>query len=269
MPEFETLLYTQTGRVVTLTLNRPERMNAWTRTMESEFIAALRHASKNPGVSCIVVTGEGRAFCAGADIRAWKELEEQFDPDAIEALNTDLSRTASPEVPVALAESKPVIAAINGAAVGIGLTMAMACDIRVASDRARFSARFVRVGLIPECGGSRNLPEVAGIATALELALTGRILEPGDPLIPRLVNYLVPHEELMPTAYRLAEEIASGPTGPVWLAKRVIRRDSLEQDLRRVVSSETELFAQLRYKGAHREAMSAFLEKRDPKWPDR
>lgn len=269
MPEFETLRYTQQERIVTITLNRPEMLNAWTRVMETEFLAALRHASKDKSVSCMVITGEGRAFCAGADIRAWREQLDTFDPDEVEALNIDPSRTASPEVPIALAESKPAIAAINGAAVGIGLTMAMACDIRVASDRARFSARFVRVGLIPECGGSRNLPEVAGISTAMEMVLTGRILEPGDPLIPKLVNYLVPHEQLLPTAYRLAQEIASGPTAPVWVAKRALRRDSLEQDLRQVVATETQLFAQLRFRGAHREAVTAFLEKREPVWPDR
>ena len=266
MPDYEQLLYDQHGRVVTITLNRPERLNAWTRTIEDEFIQAINHANDDPSVGCIVVTGAGRGFCAGADIGGWASRAQEDTSDYVPALVTSVSQEASPNVPITLAAAKPVIAAINGPAVGIGLTMAMACDVRIASDKARFSARFVRVGLIPECGGSYNIPQVAGIEAAMELILTGRIIDATDPLAAKLVSRIVPHDELMPAAYALAEEIASGPTKPVWMAKREVRRNAAEQNLHQVVATETQLFAQLKDKPAHREAVAAFTEKREPRW---
>lgn len=269
MPDYEQLLYDQHGRVVTITLNRPERLNAWTGTIERELIHALNHANDDPSAGCIVITGAGRGFCAGADFGGWASRQGGEQPgadDYVPALVTSVEQEASPNVPITLANAKPVIAAINGPAVGIGLTMAMACDIRIASDKARFSARFVRVGLIPECGGSYNIPQVAGIEAAMELILTGRIIDATDPLAAKLVSRIVPHDELMPTAYALAEEIASGPTKPVWMAKREVRRNASEQNLHQVVATETQLFAQLKDKPAHREAVAAFMEKREPRW---
>ncbi|MBI2766300.1 MAG: enoyl-CoA hydratase/isomerase family protein [Chloroflexi bacterium] len=268
MPDFEQLLYSQEGRVVTITLNRPERLNAWTGTLENEFITAIRQASDDDSVGCIVVTGAGRGFCAGADIGGWAAVQSGAvkRPERPPALWTQTAREASPNVPLTLAEAKPVIAAINGPAVGIGLTMALACDLRIASDRARFSARFVRVGLLPECGSSHNLPEVAGIQVAMELALTGRIIDASDPLAAKLVSRIVPHEDLMPTVYALANEIASGPNDPVWLTKRVLRRNSAEQNMHAVVATETQLFAQVKDKPAHVEAVRAFGEKREPRF---
>jgi enoyl-CoA hydratase/carnithine racemase len=267
MPAYEQLLYDQDGRVVTITLNRPERLNAWTRIIEEEFIAAINHASNDPGVGCIIVTGAGRGFCAGADIGGWAEQHAQEQAvEEVPALSTSVSQEASPNVPITLAAAKPVIAAINGPAVGIGLTMALGCDIRIASDKARFSARFVRVGLIPECGSSFNLPQVAGIEAAMELVLTGRIIDASDPLAARLVSRVVPHDELMPTTRALAEEIASGPANPVWLTKRMVRRNAAEQNLHQVVATETQLFQQLKGKSDHREAVAAFMEKREPRW---
>ncbi|MGH2610647.1 MAG: enoyl-CoA hydratase/isomerase family protein [Tepidiformaceae bacterium] len=269
MPDYEQLLYDQDGRVVTITLDRPERLNAWTGIMETEFIHAIRHASDDPSVGCIVVTGAGRGFCAGADIGGWAERHGGEIPQhRAPALVMSDAREASPNVALTLAEAKPVVAAINGPAVGIGLTMALGCDIRIASEKARFSARFVRVGLSPECGGTHNLPAVAGLEAALELALTGRIIDAADPLATKLVSRIVPHEELMPTTYALAHEIASGPHDPVWMTKRMIRRNESQHDMRQVVDTETQLFAQLNNQPAHREAVLAFGEKRDPRWHD-
>ncbi len=268
MPAYEQLLWEQDGRVLTITLNRPERLNAWTATMERELIEALNEANKDPSIGCIVITGAGRGFCAGADITGWADRQTQQDGprEDVPALATTVEQEASPNVPITLANSKPVIAAINGAAVGIGLTMSLACDIRIASEKARFSMRFVRVGLIPECGGSYNLPQVAGIEAAMELVLTGRIINADDPLAEKLVSRVVPADQLLPTAYELAREIASGPTNPTWLAKREVRRNAAEQNLHQVVATETQLFHQLKDKPAHREAVAAFMEKREPAW---
>lgn len=268
MAEFEQILYDQTGRIVTITLNRPDRLNAWTSLMETEFIEAVNLAARDDSVGCLVVTGAGRGFCAGADLGGWAQGQRSDEPrrETIPWLATTAWHEASQGVPRALFETKPIIAAINGPAVGVGLTMALSCDIRVASDRARFSARFVRIGLSPECGSTRNLPEVAGIEAAMELALTGRIIDATDPLATRLVSRIVPHDELLPTAYKLAHEIASAPTESTWFTKKLIRRNSLEQDIRAVTDFEGMGIQQLSGKSAHREAVAAFAEKREPRF---
>ena len=268
MPDFEQILYQQDGRVVTITLNRPERLNAWTAQMETEFITAVTGAGNDDSVGCLVVTGAGRGFCAGADLGGWSREQREDLPrrETIPWLATTVWHEASQGVPRTLFEAKPIIAAINGPAVGVGLTMALSCDIRVASEKARFSARFVRVGLSPECGSTRNLPEVAGIETALELALTGRIIDASDPLAAKLVSRIVPHDDLLPTAYKLAHEIANGPTESVWFTKKLIRRNSLEQDIRSVTDLEGMGIQQLSGKASHREAVAAFSQKREPRF---
>ena len=184
-----------------------------------------------------MVTGAGRAFCAGGDISGFNEVLQsgRRGPKGPTPLTAE---DGSPEVPIALARSKPVIAAINGHAVGIGLTMPLACDIRIASDKAKFSARFVKVGLTPECGSTRYLPLVAGMGNALFMALTGRIIEADEALRRGLVDRVVPHDTLMDEAMALANEIACNPASAVWAAKRVIHENAGSTDIRRVVTRE-------------------------------
>src|SRR3990172_2237376 len=160
-PDYETILYEKRGRVGLITLNRPEKLNAWTPRMEMEFIDCVQRASEDGEVGALVVTGAGRGFCAGADISGW---DQDIASGGRRPRSPALNQEGSPEVPIALRRAKPVIAAINGPAIGIGLTMPLACDIRIASERARFSARFVRVGLTPEGGRSRHPPAGAGVA---------------------------------------------------------------------------------------------------------
>jgi 2-(1,2-epoxy-1,2-dihydrophenyl)acetyl-CoA isomerase len=261
---YQHILYETRGRVALITLNRPEKLNAWTPVMESEFIDAVKHASGDPGVGAIVVTGAGRGFCAGADIRGWSEglsTRDERPPDS--PVN---ARDGSPEVPITLSRGKPIIAAVNGPSVGIGLTMPLACDIRIASDRATFSARFVKVGLTPECGSTRYLPLVAGLSNALYLALTGRIIDANEAKERGLVDRVVPHERLLDEAFALAEEIAANPTEAVWAAKRLLHENAVEEDLRRVVSQEVHMIREMRRLPAHAEAVRAFVEKRQPKF---
>ncbi len=267
MPEspdaYEHILYERKGHVLLITLNRPQKLNAWSVLMETEFLSALEAASADPGVRVIVVTGAGRGFCAGADFSGWSDgLASQ----AAGGPARPLSQEGSPEVPIALSRSKPAIAAINGPAVGIGLTMPLACDIRIASDRARFSARFVRVGLTPECGSTRYLAQVAGLGNALYLTLTGRIIDAEEALRRRLVDRVVPHESLMDEAMALAEEIGANPASAVWAAKRLIHENAVEADLRRVVSQEGYAIRESRRQPDHAEAVRAFLEKREPQF---
>jgi len=261
MGGYEHILYETRGAVGLITLNRPERLNAWTQTMEDEFVDAVNTAAADHAIGCLVVTGAGRGFCAGADIGGFNDGVRE---GAQRRRSNMLQEGGSPEVPIALSRGKPIIAAVNGAAVGVGLTMTMACDIRIASTAARFSARFVRVGLTPECGSSRYLPLVAGLPNALFLALTGRIIDAEEALHRRLVDRLVEPEQLMPEVMKLAEEIAANPHEAVWAAKRLLHLNATEADLRRVVTMEGYSIRELQRGPDHREAVQAFIEKREP-----
>ncbi len=262
--DYETILYERRGRIGVITLNRPEKLNAWNPRMEGEFIDAVNRASTDREVGALVVTGAGRAFCAGGDISRWSDdlsTRGERPPDS-----PLLNREGSPEVPIVLRRGKPVIAAINGPAIGIGLTMPLACDIRIASERATFSVRFVKVGLTPECGSSRNLPAVAGLANSLFLALTGRLVEAAEAKERGLVDRVVPHESLMEEAMALAEEIAANPGDAVWAAKRLLHENAAEGDLRRVVTQEGFAIREMRRTPDHAEAVRAFMEKREPRF---
>jgi 2-(1,2-epoxy-1,2-dihydrophenyl)acetyl-CoA isomerase len=261
---YETLLVETKGRIGLITLNRPDKLNAWSFKLEQEFLAGLEALNADQAVHVIVVTGAGRAFCAGGDISGFNEaLGGRSGPLGPSPLTAE---DGSPEVPIALSRSKPVIAAINGHAVGIGLTMPLACDIRIASDRAKFSVRFVKVGLTPECGSTRYLPLVAGMGNALYMALTGRIIEADEALRRGLIDRIVPHEKLMDEAMAMAAEIAANPPSAVWAAKRVIHENAVEPDLRRVVTREGFAIRAARGIPDHAEAVRAFLEKREPKF---
>jgi 2-(1,2-epoxy-1,2-dihydrophenyl)acetyl-CoA isomerase len=255
MSDYEHILYESRGAVALITLNRPERLNAWTQRMENEFIDAIEAAAEDPAIGCVVVTGAGRGFCAGADIGGWDRGSKGATPRNLSKM---LNEGGSPEVPLALSRGKPIIAAINGVSVGVGLTMTMACDIRIASTEARFSARFVKVGLTPECGSSRYLPLVAGLPN------TGRIIDAEEALQRRLVDRLVAPEQLMPEAMKLAEEIAANPHEAVWQAKRLLHVNATESDLRRVTTLECYSIRERQAEPDHREAVQAFMEKRPP-----
>lgn len=266
MADYQHIAYERRGRVAVVTLNRPEKLNAWTGLMEREFLDAIQRTALDPGVGVMLVTGAGRGFCAGADISGWSEDLAAGGGQAPRRPSPLLDEEGSPEVPIALSRGKPTIAAINGPAVGVGLTMALACDIRIASDQARFSARFVKVGLTPECGSTRYLPLVAGFANALFLALTGRIIDAAEARERGLVDRIVPHERLMDEAMALAEEIAANPLEPVWAAKRLLHQNAVESDLRKVVTLESFSIRELRRRPAHAEAVRAFIEKREPRF---
>lgn len=262
--QYETLLYEKQHHVLLLTLNRPDKLNAWSGKMELEFLQALEELNADRDLRCMVVTGAGRAFCAGGDIQGFNEgIGRGFEASGPSSL---AARDGSPEVPIALSRSKPVIAAINGHAVGIGLTMPLACDVRIASDEAKFSVRFVKVGLTPECGSTRYLAASAGLGNALFMALTGRIVEADEALRRGLVDQVVPHDQLLDAAMSLAREIASNPPSAVWAAKRIIHENLAEHDLRRVVTQEGFAIREARRLPDHKEAVTAFLEKREPKF---
>ncbi len=263
-PTYEHITFEQREHIGLITLNRPEKLNAWGPTMESEFIDAVNRAAVDRAVRVLVVTGAGRAFCAGGDISRWSDemgAREERRPSS-----SLIAQDGSPEVPIALTRGKPVIAAINGPAIGIGLTMALACDIRIASEQATFSARFVKVGLTPECGSTRYLPLVAGLSNALYLALTGRIIETAEAKERGLVDRVVPGDRLMDETMALAGEIAGNPPEAIWAAKRLLHENAAEPNLRRVVTQEVYSIREMRQLPDHAEAVRAFMEKRPPKF---
>ncbi|WP_407180387.1 crotonase/enoyl-CoA hydratase family protein [Bradyrhizobium sp. STM 3562] len=223
---YETIKYEVAENILTTTLNRPEKLNAFNATMQRELIDAFDRADKDDDVRAIIVTGEGRAFCAGADLSSGADT---FDRDArrgpVRRLpdgRVDYSdanvRDGGGQVTLRIFKClKPVIAAVNGPAVGIGVTMQLAMDIRIASEAARFGFVFSQRGIVPEAASSWFLPRIVGIAQALEWCYTGRVFPAQEALAGRLVSKVVPADELLRTAQGLAREIAE-KTAPVSIA---------------------------------------------------
>lgn len=255
------ILVDVTSRVATITLNRPERLNAYTAQLGAALFGALRDLDAREDVRAIVVTGAGRAFCAGADLA---EGGATFAGDR----TWDDARSAEAATrPWNLAT--PIIAAINGPAVGIGATLPLQWDIRLASDRAKIGFVFARRGIVPEAMSTWILPRLVGFSRAMELCLSGRILSADEALAHGLVSRVVPHDSLLAVAKELASDIAEN-TAPaaVGATKRLLWRQLMETDPRKAKRAEDALF---HWSGKQRDAaegVTAFLEKRAPVWTD-
>jgi 2-(1,2-epoxy-1,2-dihydrophenyl)acetyl-CoA isomerase len=250
------VLFEKRGRVGLITLNRPERLNAWSAEMARLVQESIEECNADDAIGAVVITGQGRGFCSGADLRR----DRSADP------TTPRRRGESEPLPFFLQRSKPLIAAINGPAVGVGLTLTLCCDVRLASDNARLSARFVRIGLTPELGSTYFLPQIVGLGNAAELILTGRIIDAAEAGRVGLVNKVVPQDRLLDEAMALAEEIAFNPTQHVAWAKRLLYSNAANDNLRSVLQSEDEIFGQATRTDAFAEAGRAFAEKRDPRF---
>ena len=265
--EYRQILFDRQGRTGIITLNRPERLNAFTYEMIGEVYDAMRQCTDDPGVGAIIVTGAGRGFCSGADIAGFArgiEEREKATSDGERRYRGDPARREP--LSEFFRKQKPIIAAINGPAIGVGLTMTLNMDIRIASDQARFSMRFVRLGITPEAGSTLYLPQIVGVANALELSLTGRIIGPDDALRMGLVNRVVPQAQLMEEALALAEEIAFNAVEPVQAAKEMMHRHMVEEDVEKVLKYEGKRFAKAAEGPAHKEAIRAYMEKREARF---
>jgi enoyl-CoA hydratase/carnithine racemase len=269
---YEQILTDVKGGILTITLNRPEKLNAFTYVMIDELIDAFGRASENDAVRVVVVTGAGRAFCAGADMSAGAST---FDYDAGSDSAIDWSdnrvRDGGGRVTLAIYEClKPVIAAVNGAAVGVGVTMQLAMDIRIASDTARFGFVFARRGIVPESCSSWFLPKIVGISQALEWCYSGRLFDAQEAFHGRLVKEVVKPEELLPRAYALAAEIRDN-TSPVSVAmvrQMMWRLSALDHPMEAHKIDSRGVFAR-GSSGDAKEGVNAFLQKRQAKFPDR
>ncbi len=215
---YETLETSREDGVLTLTLSRPERLNALNVQMLEELLRVLDEIDSDDGVRAVIVTGAGRAFCAGADLGGGGAT---FDTSRVKS---GVPRDGGGRITLRLYEcKKPVIAAINGAAVGVGATMTLPMDVRIASEKARFGFVFARRGIVPEAASSWFLPRVVGISQAMEWVATGRLFPAEEALAGRLVSRVVPEGELLPAARALAREIADNTSGvSVCLARQLL-----------------------------------------------
>lgn len=268
--DFEQIIYEKGRGLATITLNRPERMNAFTAQMIQEWAQALEEARMDPEVRAVIVTGAGRGFCAGADLRGDSALIKATaarPPSPAERRNW--LRDGVHAVPRAVALlDKPYVAAVNGPAVGAGMDMASMCDIRVASETARFSMAYVRLGIVPGDGGCYFLPRIVGVAKALELIWTGDFIDAKEALRLGYVSQVVPPDELMPTVKAFARRLAEGPAVAIQLAKRLVYR-GLEASLREALEEADQAMAIAQSTEDAREGPRAYVEKRPPKFKGR
>jgi enoyl-CoA hydratase/carnithine racemase len=216
---YETLLTEVRDRVLTVTMNRPDRLNAFTEQMMLDWLHLLDAIDADDDVRAVVVTGAGRGFCAGADLGGGGKT---FDASRVEKI--DEHRDGGGRVTLRIFEcKKPIIAAVNGAAVGVGATMTLPMDVRIASEDARFGFVFARRGIVPEAASSWFLPRVVGISQAMEWVATGRVFGAAEALAGRLVSRVVPAAELLPAAHALAREIADNTSAiSVALARQML-----------------------------------------------
>ena len=262
---YQYILFERKERVATITFNRPEKLNAWTYDMNGEMLDAIEACNNDDGVGAIIVTGAGRGFCAGADVRGFNNSIEARDAGDGRRGEMDARREAE-HLAAFLRRSKPLIAAVNGASIGVGLTLTLPMDLRIASETARFSMRFVRMGITPEVASTTYLPQIVGLPNALDLILTARIIDAPEALRLGLVQKVVPADQLMDEATSIASEIANNPTQQAWDAKRMVHAHMVAQDIDAVVQEENKAIARAYTGTAHKEAVQSFLEKRSPRF---
>ncbi len=255
--EFRDILYTKKEGIATITFNRPGALNALTATMSKEWMTAMEDAANDDQVKVVVLTGAGRAFCAGRDMRYGEDEFESFSPfEKSKHRQHDFAH-------ILAALDKPYIGAINGAAVGGGMDYASMCDIRIASERAKFSMAYVRMGLPPAAGGGYFLPRIVGIASACDLIWTGRMIDAQEALRIGYVSQVVPHDELEAATKELATSLAKGPAIANRLAKRLIYR-CLELDLEKALEEHQKAMLIALNTEDAKEGPRAWIEKREP-----
>lgn len=257
--DYRTIRMERQGRVAIVTLNRPERLNALSMELVRELYDAIERCNADEGIGAIVLTGQGRAFCAGLDVQDWEAPSEAVNGEPA----SYRSQLRWLEL---MRESKPVVVAVNGLAVGGGFTLILSCDVRIASEAAQFEERHVRMGLAPDMGSSRLLVQVVGLSHALRLQLTARRIDAREAERIGLVTDVVAPERLLETAVALAGEIAVHSQSALLAAKRLVWDNMCETDGHTVVWREAKVEERLLQGPDFAEATRAFAEKRTPRF---
>ena len=259
---YKCLLYDVQDGIATLTMNRPERLNALGDTLRDDLYDAVVRASSDADVRAIILTGAGRGFCSGGDVKAMKEAKERGQTRPL----LDKVAPLRDRVVLAMRDApQPIIAAVNGPAAGAGMNVALACDMRIASTTAKFGETFVKRGLHVDWGGTYFLPRLVGMAKACELIFTGRVIEAEEALALGIVSQVVSPEELMPTVLALARTIADGPPIAIRLAKRALYHNQ-DVDLRAALEFETYAQNICAETADAQEGIRAFVDKRPPRF---
>jgi 2-(1,2-epoxy-1,2-dihydrophenyl)acetyl-CoA isomerase len=245
--------------VAIIRLNRPKALNAINDQMKRELRDVVRQVAQDPAVKAVILTGEGRAFCAGGDV---KEMSGSRQPMYLR----NRMRSYLHQIIIMIQQmEKPVITAVNGFAVGAGCNLALSGDIILASDQAKFSEIFVQVGLVPDAGGFYFLPRLIGLHRAKELVFSGKMVDAAEADRIGLVNHVYPHEELLPKALEMANRFAEGPLLAIGMAKTMLNQ-SADLDLIRALDYEAAVQAVMANTEDHQEGVKAFAEKRKPKF---
>ncbi|MCU1763063.1 crotonase/enoyl-CoA hydratase family protein [Pseudomonas sp. 14P_8.1_Bac3] len=252
------LQYEQHGHVVTLTMNDPERRNPLTgNSAVPEFLDAIERIERDSSVRAVIITGAGTAFCSGGNVRDMDRYARMSGMELRQEYRTGIQR-----LPLALFNLEvPVIAAVNGAAIGAGLDLACMCDIRVASEQAKFAESFVKLGIIPGDGGAWLLPRIIGMSRASELTLTGQMIDARQAAEWNLVSRVVPADRLLDAAREIATAIAANPPHAVRLAKRLMR-EGMHTRLDTLLEMSASFQVLSHQTADHHEAVAAFIEKR-------
>lgn len=263
---YSLITYETRGAVALLTLNRPEKLNAWTPQMSVEQADAIETANADRAVGAIVMTGAGRGFCAGADMEAtFKSRIEGHDPGE----NTAAGQGGMPaglDWVALVRRSKPIVAAVNGAAVGIGMTMVLPCDVIVASEAAKFGMFFIRMGIVPELASTQLLVQRCGFGRASEMCLSGRLYPGTEAAAIGLADHLTPPDKLLPKAFEIAETIAANPDPQLRMIKELLTMNGTDTDLAAIQERESAMLRTCWKSPEHAEAVAAFLEKRPPRF---
>lgn len=262
--EWKYILLEREGMIAKVILNRPDKMNAFCENMREELLEALQVVSEDRGIRVIIITGAGKAFCVGGDVNELLEGTTKATP--VEA--TSERYTMNKIVLLINSVEKPVIASVNGVAAGGGCNLALACDIRIASDRARFSEVFVKRGVHPDWGGIYFLPRLVGYSKAAELIFTGDIIDAQEALRIGMVNKVVSHDELSMATKELALKIAKNAPIPISLAKRGLQ-NFYKMDLSQAVDYEAFAISICKNSEDQKEGFKSFLEKREPNFVGR
>jgi 2-(1,2-epoxy-1,2-dihydrophenyl)acetyl-CoA isomerase len=251
---------TTANHICTIALNRPDVFNAVNTQLGKDLLEALDRAEADDDVRVIILTGKGKAFCSGQDLA---ELKDQYAPGHVPDLGPLLRDRYNLIATAICSMGKPVIAAVNGIAAGAGCTLALTCDMRIASADAEFMHAFINVGLIPDTAGTYTLPRLIGYARAMELCCTGKKIDATEAERIGLINKVVPHDQLMPEAVRLAGRLAKLPGRGIALTKGLLQQ-SLQNDLATQLEAEAEAQATAGRTADHTEGVMAFIEKRKP-----